>query len=169
MKENMSNELPDNWEDIDVNRMRLPKSKKERKKKHKVNQENMYKPKPLLATALANVVLKQYHATPALHPPKKTSKERKNETKRKKKTCQQQVCSKRFVQDDCIVERKPVYTTHARQRIAQGRCGEFVTAKKGNAVVVITVLPQGSGERKRLQNIRIHENRKSKSIKYKVR
>tara|TARA_B100000519_G_scaffold194545_1_gene198474 strand:+ start:1104 stop:1496 length:393 start_codon:yes stop_codon:yes gene_type:complete len=89
--------------------------------------------------------------------------------KKPKKNRQHQSYQKWCARDDCVVERKPVFTKHAKERAAQGRCGEFVTAKKGNAVVIITILPQGEGPRKRMENIRIRENRKNRILRYKVR
>ena len=157
------NELPENWEDIDINRMRLPKSKKRNRRR----KQRKPQPQPQLAAALATVVLTHCHKQS-----KKVIKEKpvKKRKKKQKKERHYQSYNKWCAEhDDWVVERKPVYTNLAKQRLSEGRSGEFVTTKRGNAVVVITVLPQAEGPRERLENIRIKENRKNKLFKYKIR
>ena len=155
--------LPENWEDIDIKHMRLPKSKKHgRRRKEK-------KPQPELAAALATAVLSHCHKQSS-HKSVAEEKPVKKRKKKQKKARHYQSYNKWCAEhDDWVVERKPVYTNHAKQRLSEGRSGEFVTAKRGNAVVVITVLPQADGPRKRLENIRLKENRKNKLFKYKIR
>tara|TARA_B100000925_G_C21942817_1_gene445369 strand:+ start:81 stop:551 length:471 start_codon:yes stop_codon:yes gene_type:complete len=151
--------IPENWEDIDIKNMRLPKSKKHgRRRKQK-------KPQPELAAALATAVLNHCQNKEV-----RNEKPVRKSKKKKKKPRHYQSYNKWCAEhDDWIVERKPVFTDHAKQRLAEGRSGEFVTSKRGNAVVVITVLPQAEGPRKPLNNIRIKENRKNKLFKYKIR
>lgn len=154
-------DLPEKWEDIDINNMRLPRSKKHnRRRKQK-------KPQPQLAAALATAVLTHCHNQ---NKEVKNKKPVQKSKKKKKKPRHYQSYNKWCAEhDDWIVERKPVFTDHAKQRLFEGRSGEFVTSKRSNAVVVITVLPQAEGPRKPLNNIRIKVNRKNKLIKYKVR
>ena len=158
---------PEHWEDIDLENMRLPKSKQGQK---------VLKPSPALK-------IKKTIPKSNLAPVPKATRKRKQKGKRKeklkgraarrkkkpKKKRHYQSYTKWSTQDDCVVERKPVYTNHAKRRLAQGRSGKFVTTKKGNAVVIVTILPQGEGPRKRMENIRIHENRKNKITQYKIR
>jgi len=69
-----------------------------------------------------------------------------------------------------VVEPKPVYTHHAQERVHQGRTGEYVTSRRGNRVVVITVLPRlahQKGSRKQIP--RLFEQRKQPKGKYKYR
>lgn len=170
----MPREIPDDWEDIDPERMRLPKSKKAKRRQRP-------RPRPKMAAALATALLRHCHGSrvarkaaceeAACEEAGTTAKLGRAARRRKKpkKNRQHQSYQKWCAQDDCVVERKPVFTKHAKERAAQGRCGEFVTAKKGNAVVIITILPRGEGPRKRMENIRIRENRKNKVMRYKFR
>lgn len=69
-----------------------------------------------------------------------------------------------------VVEPKPVYTHHAQERVYQGRTGEYVTSRRGNRVVVITVLPRlahQKGTRKQIP--RLFRQRKQPKGKYKYR
>ena len=69
-----------------------------------------------------------------------------------------------------VVEPKPVYTHHAQERVHQGRTGEYVTSRRGNRVVVITVLPRlahQKGTRKQIP--RLFRQRKQPKGKYKYR
>lgn len=144
--------LPENWEDIDVETMPLPGSSTE-------TDEEQPKIDPIL-----KIKKKRPRRVPKKEPEKSTKK-KKRRRPRRKRPCS----SLRDIlrQQDCTVERTPVYTNHALQRLHQGRCGEFVTKKNGNAVVVVTILPANGYCRSNMESIRT--NRKQRSIKYKVR
>ena len=67
-----------------------------------------------------------------------------------------------------IVERPPMYTNHARRRMAEGRCGSYIIAKEFNGIKIITVLPSRGRARLKLPTLGMRR-KKSNVKKYKYR
>ena len=148
--------LPDDWEEIDIETMPLPESKPE------PEPPEPEPSKPELPEPPEPPAQRRKQRRPK-KPPSKRAQRAKKKRKRKRQSC----LSKFLQQDNTTVERKPIYTQHALERLQQGRSGEFVTRKKGNAVVVVTILPSNGYARREIETIRV--NRKQGSQKYKLR
>lgn len=150
-------ELPEDWEAIDLKTMPLPESEKD-------TSDESYLPsstKPeTKSKRKKNKRRKRRYET-------KRQRRKKLKRRSRRNSNVSQSLSSFMKQQDCTIERKPVFTQHAKQRIQQGRSGNFVTRKQGNAVVVITVLPSHGEPRKEIESI--HSNRKQVPPKYKIR
>lgn len=165
-------ELPEDWEAIDPRTMALPESEND-------SSDESCLPPTLLPqpqhTNKSRRRAKQQKEAKRLRSQrrkerKKARASRKQRRKRKpvarNSNPPNSLCS--FLkQQDCTIERPPVFTNHARKRLHEGRSGEFVTKKKGNAVVVVTILPSYGYPRQNIESIRV--NRKKGLTKYKVR
>jgi len=152
--------LPDDWEDIDIETMPLPESKPPKPELPKPP-ELPELPEPPEPPEPRRQRRKQRR--PKKPPPSKRSQRAKRKRKRKRQSC----LNKFLQQDKTIVERKPIYTQHALERLRQGRSGKFITKKDRNAVVVVTILPSDGYARRDIETI--HVNRKQGSQKYKIR
>ena len=145
--------LPDNWEDIDIETMPLPESKPEPEPPAQKRKQRPPEPP----------AQKKKQRRPKKPPPSKRSQRAKKKRKRQRHSS----LKKFFDQEKTIVERKPLFTRHALERLRQGRSGKFITKKQGNAVVVVTILPSNGYARQEIETIRV--NRKQGSQKYKLR
>ena len=153
--------LPENWEDIDIETMPLPESKSENKSESKLESEPESEPESITKSTTERKPRRRAKKPP----PSKRSQRAKKKRKRKRK--RHSSLKKFFEQEKTIVERKPIYTQHALERLRQGRSGKFITKKQGNAVVVVTILPSNGYARREMETIRV--NRKQRSQKYKIR
>ena len=66
---------------------------------------------------------------------------------------------------DTTVESKPVWTNHAKQRLNEGRKGDYVCKRKKNKTIIVTVLPSGSNHD--IPSIQYRRKENSKMYKYK--
>ena len=151
--------LPDNWEEIDIETMPLPESKP-LPEPSKLPVPEPSKPE---LPELPEPRRRWRKRRPKKPPPSKRAQRAKEKRKRKRQSC----LNKFLQQDNTTVERKPIYTQHALERLRQGRSGEFITKKKRNVVVVVTILPSNGYARRNIETIRV--NRKQGSQKYKIR
>ena len=161
--------LPDDWEEIDIETMPLPESKPEPEppEPEPSKPELPEPPEPPAQRRKQRRPPEPAAQRRKQRRPKKPPSKRAQRAKKKRKRKRQSCLSKFLQQDNTTVERKPIYTQHALERLQQGRSGEFVTRKKGNAVVVVTILPSNGYARREIETIRV--NRKQGSQKYKLR
>jgi len=150
--------LPDDWEEIDIETMPLPESKP-LPEPSKPEPSKLPVPEPSKPSRRKS----RRKRRPKKPPPSKRAQRAKKKRKRKRQSC----LSKFLQQNKTTVERKPIYTQHALERLRQGRSGEFITKKKRNVVVVVTILPSNGYARRNIETIRV--NRKQGSQKYKIR
>lgn len=153
-------ELPEDWEAIDPRTMALPESENDS------SDESCLPPTMLSNSKPKRKRKRRSKKAQAMRQQRRKDRKRNRKLRPRRSKAPNSLCS--FLkQQDCTIERPPVFTNHARKRLHEGRSGEFVTKKKGNAVVVVTILPSYGYPRQNIESIRV--NRKEGVTKYKVR